>query len=160
MSPRAAWRLESRGFEQVYDYVAGKADWGSFGLPSEGRSGSESRAGAHVRLDVPTCRLDERLPEIRERIRGTGWETCLVVNEERIVLGRLGRSALRGDDDVSAETAMTAGPSTVRPGIGLEAIAQRMRKQKLTSVVVTRSDGRLVGVLLREDAEQALAGSS
>ena len=36
MSPRAAWRLESIGFEQVYDYVTGKADWGSFGLPLEG----------------------------------------------------------------------------------------------------------------------------
>jgi hypothetical protein len=29
MSPRAAWRLESIGFGQVYDYAAGKADWGS-----------------------------------------------------------------------------------------------------------------------------------
>jgi hypothetical protein len=33
MSPRAASRLESIGFEQVYDYVAGKADWGSACLP-------------------------------------------------------------------------------------------------------------------------------
>ena len=33
MSPRAALRLESIGFEQVYDYGASKADWGSFGLP-------------------------------------------------------------------------------------------------------------------------------
>ena len=31
MSPRAASRLESIGFEQVYDYTAGKVDWGSFG---------------------------------------------------------------------------------------------------------------------------------
>jgi hypothetical protein len=27
MSPRAASRLESLGFTQVNDYVAGKADW-------------------------------------------------------------------------------------------------------------------------------------
>ena len=27
MSPRAAWRLDSLGFQQVYDYVAGEADW-------------------------------------------------------------------------------------------------------------------------------------
>lgn len=36
MSPRAAARLEGIGFEQVYDYTAGKVDWGSFGLPLEG----------------------------------------------------------------------------------------------------------------------------
>src|SRR6266511_4403171 len=36
MSPRAAWRLESMGFAEVYDYVAGKADWGAAGLPLEG----------------------------------------------------------------------------------------------------------------------------
>jgi 3-mercaptopyruvate sulfurtransferase SseA len=27
MSPRAAWRLKTLGFERVYDYVGGKADW-------------------------------------------------------------------------------------------------------------------------------------
>src|SRR5688572_23586838 len=42
MSPRAASRLETLGFEQVYDYVAGKADWGSGGLPLEGENGSET----------------------------------------------------------------------------------------------------------------------
>jgi len=64
MSPRAASRLESLGFEQVYDYVAGKADWGSAGLPLEGAEGSETRAGAHVRLDAPNCRPEDRLLEI------------------------------------------------------------------------------------------------
>jgi hypothetical protein len=37
MSPRAAWRLEGRGFEQVYDYVPGKADRFASGLPREGK---------------------------------------------------------------------------------------------------------------------------
>jgi hypothetical protein len=46
MSPGAASRLESIGFERVYDYVAGKADWESAGLPLEGAEGSETRAGA------------------------------------------------------------------------------------------------------------------
>jgi hypothetical protein len=55
MSPRAAARLEALGFTQVYDYVAGNADWGSFGLPLEGRRSSSTRVGAHVRTDVPAC---------------------------------------------------------------------------------------------------------
>ncbi len=65
MSPRAACRLESIGFTQVHDYVAGKADWGSAGLPLEGTRGSETRVGAYINRDVPTCRLDERLADVR-----------------------------------------------------------------------------------------------
>jgi hypothetical protein len=36
---------------------------------------------------------------------------------------------------------------------------RRMQAQNLTGLPVTRSDGVLVGVLRREDAEQALARS-
>jgi rhodanese-related sulfurtransferase len=36
MSLRAAWRLEDLGFEKVYDYVPGKADWFANGLPKVG----------------------------------------------------------------------------------------------------------------------------
>ncbi len=52
---------------------------------------------------------------------------------------------------------MSAGPSTVRPSFGLDEAVQRMRAEDLTSLPVTRSDGVLVGLLRREDAEQALA---
>src|SRR5713226_6269406 len=99
MSPRAAWRLESIGFIRVYDYVAGKADWGSFGLPLEGRRDSATRVGAHALTDVPTCGLGERLQDVCERARTSGWDTCFVIDTRRVVLGRLGRSALARDDD-------------------------------------------------------------
>jgi CBS domain-containing protein len=158
MSPRAAWRLESIGFTRVYDYVAGKADWGSFGLPLEGTKGA--RAGEYVRADVPTCRLEGRLQEIRRRVSAAGWDTCIVVNESGVVLGRLGRKALASEEDVAVEAVMTAGPSTVRPSITLAAIVERMQSQKLTGALVTRSDGRLVGVLRRTDAEAALNAAS
>ena len=129
MSPRAAWRLESIGFTEVYDYVAGKADWGSFGLPLEGRSGSEMRVGAHLRRDVPACRLDERLGEVRKRVRASGSDTCFVITDEQVVLGRLGRTALAHGDDVPVEQAMSAGPSTVRPSLELDRAVERMRSQ-------------------------------
>lgn len=156
MSPRAAWRLESIGFTHVYDYVAGKADWGSAGLALEGTRGSETRVGAHLRRDVPTCRLDEKLAAVRARVLAVGWDTCFVVNDEQIVLGRLGRTALAGDDDVSVEQAMIAGPSTVRPSFELDRALERMRRQNLTTLPVTTSEGRLLGLLERETAEQAL----
>jgi CBS domain-containing protein len=158
MSPRAAWRLESIGFQRVYDYVAGKADRGSFGLPLEGTKGR--RAGEYVRADVTTCRLEQRLQEVRRKVSAAGWDTCIVVNASGVVLGRLGRKALAADEDVAVEAVMTAGPSTVRPSITLAAIVERMPSQQLTSALVTRSDGRLVGVLRRIDAEAAVDAAS
>ena len=160
MSPRAASRLEALGFTQVYDYVAGKADWGSFGLPLEGRRPSGTRVGAHVRTDVPACGPADRMADVRERVRAADWDTCFVTNAERVVVGRLGRAALAGDDDVSVEEAMTLGPSTVRPSLELDKAVERMRGQNLTSLPVTRSDGVLVGIIRRDDAERALTGST
>ena len=133
MSPRAAARLPTLGFTRVFDCVPGKADWGSFNLPLEGREGTETRAGAHVRSDTPTCRLDEPLREVCERIERAGWDTCFVVDEAGVVIGRLGR------------------------GARLEAMVKRMREQNLSNLPVTRSDGRLVGLLVRAYAERALA---
>jgi CBS domain-containing protein len=92
-----------------------------------------------------------------ERLDESGWDTCFVVDERRVVLGRIGRRAIRGRDDVSAEQAMTLGPSTIRPSARLRDVVERMRTQQLRSLPVTTSDGRLVGLLLREDAERALA---
>jgi Mg/Co/Ni transporter MgtE len=143
----------------VYDYVAGKADWASFGLPIEGVWDSGTRVGAHTLVDVPTCSPDDRLSEVRERVRAAGWDTCFVTDQRGVLLGRLGRTALSGDDDVSVEKAMTLGPSTVRPSLELDKAVERMRNQELTSLPVTRSDGVLIGVIRAEDAERALGSS-
>jgi Mg/Co/Ni transporter MgtE len=156
MSPRAAARLEALGFTEVYDYVAGKADWASFGLPIEGEHHSGTRVGAHARTDIPACGPGDRLRDVRERVRREGWDTCFVTNGEGVVVGRLGRAALAGnDDDVTVEEAMALGPSTVRPSVELEKAVERMRRRNLASLPVTRSDGVLVGVLRRDDAERA-----
>ena len=155
MSPRAASRLETLGFERVYDYVAGKADWGSAGLPLEGTDGSDTRAGAHVRTDVPNCRPGDRLRDVCERLDESGWDTCFVVDEVGVVLGRIGRRAIRGRSDVSAEEAMTLGPSTIRPSARLQAMVERMQRQSLKNLPVTTSDGRFVGLLPLRDAEEA-----
>ena len=141
------------GFTSAYDYVAGKKDWGSYGLPHEGTDVPERRAGDIARRDVPTCTLRDDLRDVRERVRASGWDTCIVVNAERIVLGRLGRRAIAADEDDSVEQAMTPGPSTVRPSIGADALLERIRARNLTSFLVTTPDGRLVGLALRSDLE-------
>jgi Mg/Co/Ni transporter MgtE len=147
MSPRAAWRLEALGFDDVYDYEAGKADWGAAGLARGGRIGSERSAGDAADPAVPTCALDEDLSQVRARVRAGNWDQCIVLNDARVVLGRLGRRALADDDDQTVEAAMTERPSTIRPNERLADTLQRLDRQKLKSALVTTSDGRLVGVI-------------
>jgi len=143
------------GFASVYDYTAGKKSSGSYGLPHEGTSVPERTAGDVAHRDVPTCALDESLAEVRVRVRAAGWDTCIVVNEERVVLGRLRRKAVASDGDETVKEAMSPGPSTVRPSIGTDALLERMRQRNLTSYLVTTPDGRLVGLVRRNELEAA-----
>ena len=143
-------RLERIGFTNVYHYVAGKADWGSFGLPLEGAADSSTRVGMVTRSDAPTCRPDELVSAVAERV-GDEWQICVVTDELGVVVGLLGRRALRSAERVAAEDAMSLGPSTIRPSARRPAIAKRMREQRLTRLLVTHPDGVLVGVLRRED---------
>lgn len=149
MSPRAAWRLDSLGFQQVYDYVAGEADWFASGLPREGRDASIPRVGDVARRDVPVCQLDDRVGDVRERVHAAGWDICVVVNCERVVLGRLRGAALLAPAAQPVEAVMEAGPTTIRPDMRLTEMAERMRQKNTVSVIVTTSDGRLVGLLER-----------
>lgn len=106
---------------------------------------------------MPTCLLDDRLEDVCERLDETGWDTCFVVDNHGVVLGRIGRRAIRGRADVLAEDAMTRAPSTIRPSARLRDVVARMRAQKLTNLPVTTSSGRLIGLLARRDAEVAVA---
>lgn len=72
---------------------------GSYGLSREGTNVPERTAGDVAHRDVPTCTLTDSLVEVRERVRAAGWDTCTVINEERVVLGGLGRKALASDSD-------------------------------------------------------------
>jgi|ERR671918_1308877 CBS domain-containing protein len=156
MSPRAAWRLESLGFREVYDYVPGKADWLAAGLPSEGEEAGAAVIGQVVRRDVPTCALDDRAGDALKRAAGEGWDQCVVVNEERVVLGRLrAEAAQKGEAHVA--DVMEDGPSTFRPNVGVVEMAEYMaRRGRMRDALVTDAEGRLLGVILREDMESIL----
>ena len=158
MSPRAAWRLESLGFEDVYDYEAGKQDWAAAGLPVEGTRAAQTRAGDVAGRDVPTCGLHERVGEVRDRTHAVGWTICVVVNDERIVLGLLRESQLGARDDEPVERAMAPGPSTFRPNVDIREMAHFMAEHDLASAPITTPEARLVGMLMREDAEHAAHG--
>ena len=157
MSPRAAWRLEGLGFESVYDYVPGKADWFASGLPREGWLASAPTIGEAARRDVPTCAPTEKLGVVRERLRKAGWDRCVVINKERIVLGLLREKELSSDHESPVEETMRNGPATFRPNEPVGKMAKRMQDRGATADLVTTSDSRLVGLLHRKDVEQ-LAG--
>jgi CBS domain-containing protein len=143
------------GFTQVHDYVAGKLDWLAAGGPIEGTGAAQPRAGGVARADVPTCALDERLGEVRERVKAAGWDACVVVNGERVVLGLLRAEELDGDPGSQIEQAMRPGPSTFRPHVPIAELAHFLVDHDVPNAPITTSDGRLVGLLLRDDALHA-----
>jgi Mg/Co/Ni transporter MgtE len=156
MSPRAAWRLETLGFGEVYDYVDGKLDWMAAGLATEGTNALQPRAGDTARKDVPTCGLKDRLGDVRERIVAEGWDSVVVVNEEHVVLGLLRSKELAKDADELIEQAMRPAPSTYRPFVSLHEMAHVITEHRLENAPITTSDGRLVGLLLQTDVVEAM----
>src|SRR5258708_16308483 len=85
------------------------------GLPTEGVNATKTRAGDLARRDVPTCHLDERLGDVRERTQAAGWDAAVVVNDERVVLGLLRARELTGDPDQRVGAAVRPGPSPFPP---------------------------------------------
>jgi CBS domain-containing protein len=157
LSARAAWRLEALGFASVLRYVGGRREWFAFGHAMEGARAAQPRGGDVARRDVPTCRLSDRLGEVRTRVRASGWDTCIVVSEGGVVLGRLGPAAWRAPGPTVVEQVMDT-PTTYRPDNRLDALVGVMRAKRAKSLLITDPDGVLVGQLRREDAERQATG--
>lgn len=153
LSPRAARRLETLGFTEVYDYVAGKTDWAANSLPCEGRDADEPRIGTLADRDVPTCALAETVGDVTERTGDHG--VAVVVDEGGVVLGLVGREALEGDPGKRVEDVMHEGPSTYRPDVPFDEMVGEIGKHVLSRVLVTNADGTLFGVVAPSDVERA-----
>lgn len=158
MSPRAACRLEALGFNRVYDYVNGIADWKAAGLAIEGSADPGERVIDAIRPDVPTCRPDATIAEIRRRTVDAGWEICVVTDCDGMAIGRIRGDTFATDAQSLAREVMEPGPSTVRPDQPLHPLVQRMHDRDAPNVIVTTPQGKLLGILLRDDADRLLAG--
>ena len=156
MSPRAACRLFTLGFEEVYDYTAGKVDWLAAGLPTEGPGARTLRAGAIVRRDIPVCRLTDSLATIRTRLSESTEDRCVVLSDSDVVLGTITRDAAANASSGTAADVMRPGPATVRAHEELSPLATRMREHKVDAILVSDPDGVLIGLVHVEDAEAAL----
>ena len=141
----------------MYDYVGGKSDWIAAGLPVEGDQANIPRAIDVVKPDVPTCRPSELIGDVRDQVEAASDDVCIVTNDDGIVLGRLRRRALASDRGKAVHEVMESGPTTTRADAWLEGLVQRLYNAEVTSMLITTPEGRLLGVVYREDAERYLA---
>jgi predicted transcriptional regulator len=133
----------------VYDYAAGKAEWLANGLPSEGELASEPRIGSLAIRDVPTCRLGDRVGDVHA-------DLCVVVNANGVILGDLRGKALKAPPETLVEDVMNPAPSTYRPNVSVHQMAHELAESNARRVLVSDTDGRLIGLLRREDVQHAL----
>lgn len=154
MSPRAVCRLETLGFEHIHDYVPGKADWLAYNLPVERQNPDLITAGQLARSDVITCELADPIGDVAKRIADSHYGFALVLGTSGVLLGRLRASTLNADPESTVEEQMESGPSTVRPDIGADKLAQRLRDRDLETAIITTPEGHLLGISRRVDLDQ------
>jgi CBS domain-containing protein len=156
MSPRAAARLESFGFTDVYEYAPGKDDWAAAGLPTEGDALAEPRV-LDAMTEVATCRPGDTVEDARVKLGEGDRRNVVVTTDDATILGRIRTRALESDGATPVEDVMEIGPTTYRANVDLEALVERMQERKSGSVLVSNANGQLLGILYRSDAERYLA---
>jgi CBS domain-containing protein len=110
-----------------------------------------------MRDDVPTCALTDRLGDVKSAVDAAGWDLCVVVNDARVVLGLLYGDAWNATADTPVEDLMSNGPPTTRPSTFIDEEVERLRKRGVPGILITNSDGVLMGYLRTADAETAMA---
>jgi hypothetical protein len=132
-------------------------DWVAFGLPTDGRKARVSRVTAAMRVDIPTCGPRDRIGDTHVKVRGKGWDICAVVNDEQIVLGLLYGEVWSAPAGTIVEDLMSSGPPTTRPSTFLDEMVERLHRRKTPGILITSSDGVLMGYLWTSEAETMLA---
>jgi rhodanese-related sulfurtransferase len=146
LSARAAWRLESMGFQEVYRYTPGKADWLAVGLETEGAQAKRLRIRQMIHKDVPTCSLRERLEDVKSR-RRPNHDLCVVINDRNIVLGVIQGETWDASPQARVADVMQPGPRTLRPDLDPKDAQKILRNYDAPSAIVTTSDGELLGII-------------
>jgi rhodanese-related sulfurtransferase len=146
LSARAAWRLESMGFQEVYRYTPGKADWLAVGWESEGTQAKKPRLKQVLLKDTPTCSLRERLEDVKSR-RRPNQDLCVVVNDKNIVLGVIRGESWDANPQARIVDVMQPGPHTLRPDLDPKDAEKALRNVDSDTAIVTTSDGELLGII-------------
>lgn len=117
------------------------------------------RAGDIANREIPRCGLQDRASDVLHRLAGGGWQVCVVVSEKNVVLGMITAGKIRSDPQPSIEAAMDPAPRTVRPSMTLAEMADFLTKSEKQDVLVTTSDGELIGIATREAVESRVHSS-
>jgi CBS domain-containing protein len=153
LSARAAWRLETLGFANVFDYMPGKIDWLAYGLPVEGEQKTSPMLIARMKRDFPQCGLSDAVGEAKRRAEQLGFGICPVVNEKGIVFGLIREDTWKGDPAVPVGKIMESAPTTLRPSYSAETATEFLTTNGWNAVLVTSSDGKLLGIFERQGGE-------
>ena len=146
LSARAAWRLESMGFQEVYRYTPGKADWLAAGWDTEGTDAKKVRIRQMIHKDVATCSLRERLEDVKSR-RRPNEDLCVVVNDRNIVLGVIQGDTWDANPQARVVDVMQPGPRTLRPDLEPKDAQKVLKNYDAPSAIITTSDGELLGII-------------
>jgi rhodanese-related sulfurtransferase len=146
LSARAGWRLETMGFQEVYRYTPGKADWLAAGWETEGTHAKKSRIKQILQKDVPTCGLRERLEDVKSR-RRPNQDMCVVLNDRNIVMGIIEGELWDANPQARVLDIMQPGPRTLRPDLDPKDAEKILRSAERAHAIVTTSDGELLGII-------------
>jgi CBS-domain-containing membrane protein len=124
-------------------------DWLAADLPFEGTA---QLAGAFTRRGVAAAGEGTSVAQARRLREAHGFGPVVVVNHAQVVMGAAYRRDLAAAAQATVGAVMRFGVSTVRPSEDAAALAHRMGHAGVTRVVVTRSDGTLVGLFFSADA--------
>jgi CBS domain-containing protein len=148
LSPRAAARLETIGFHKVYDYMPGKMDWLAYGLPVEKKDPGVMMVIERLQKEFPIARQNDRVGGVRLRMERAGLAICPVLSPEGVLLGVL-EHLNESDPAAPVENVMDPGPTTVRPSVSIDNAIKRLEQRNAAELLVTSSDGKLLGVFRR-----------
>ncbi len=143
MAARESWLRRSLRL------CAGKNGWVAFGLPVETGQDGPSMLIEQIDRQIPISGSSDSVGEAKRRAETLGFRFCAVVNEEGILLGLLKEEDWQNDLAVAAEKVMDPGPTTLRPSSLFDEAAELLAKRKQNAILVTSSDGKLMGVFRR-----------
>jgi len=104
-----------------------------------------------ARDDVVTCRLDDPVGPIAERVAPSPYGFALVTTEDGILLGRLRASVMRdAPAEATAEAIMEPGPTTVRADTLAADLAQRLTERDLKMAALDRNLQEPLKLLIRK----------
>lgn len=132
-------------------------DWVAYGLPTEGKRARAARVTDVMRSNIPVCGLRDRVGDVRIAVRAQGWDICAVLNDARVVLGLVHGDAWKAPHGTPVEAVMSNGPPTTRPSTFLDEMVERLQRRNTPGILISSSNGVLMGYLWKSEAETALA---